>query len=272
MIRQISISVDGVPTVSMHPLSHCWINIREDQDKRVDSTRKGLCIVSLSYHNSKKPQRYFNTMRIHISTLLDQCMSPIVKAHLDCKMVQLYTQIGWYLHTVESFRTLNRFLDFAFKGLGVKANQPTKKSLPLHMTKARTPGPRDSITILKGIIEVQEVTLEKDNPKLLASQSELACAELEYGLIGDAIALYEQVIHNSMTTWGEEHPERLAYQRGLARAFLAGGRAKEFIALLRHVIQLQEVMLDEKHPDRLATQHELTRALLADNQMYKAID
>ncbi|KAI1807579.1 TPR-like protein [Daldinia bambusicola] len=273
LIRRSNINKYG--TLSMHPLVHSWINLRQTQTQREESLDKGLCIFALStYYQYDDWRAYRDRIGPHLLPFLEP--SSLTQKRLRGYLLPAYVQIGWLLDNLRYDQKLKELLDCIFNDLGISRDTPSERFLVLYELCASNAYEQRnlelSIRLSREIIRIQGMKFDKTHQVQLASQHELAISYQENGQIQEAIDIFEHVVQTRNTTLSETHPARLASQHGLARAYLENGQIQEAIDLFEHVVQTRNTTLSETHPNRLASQHELARAYLENGQIQKAID
>ncbi|KAI1770819.1 TPR-like protein [Hypoxylon cercidicola] len=267
-------NINGGWTVSMHPLTHSWMNLRQSPAQREESLRKGQCIIALSRYYQSKWRPYRDRIGLHLLSVLEQ--SSLAQERLRGYLLPVYIMIGWLLFALRYDQKLEEHIQYVFTELRIDPNDADEKFLTLFKLRSRNDHRRGnrkrSIETWRQIIHIQEATLDQTDPSRLASYHAFARAYLANGLTKDAVELLQLVVQIREITLDQTHPDRLASQHELAGAYLANGQIKEAVELLQQVVQIRETTLDQTHPDRLVSQHKLAGAYLANGQTKEAIE
>jgi tetratricopeptide (TPR) repeat protein len=273
----------GYWTVTMHPLVHSWLAIRQNHAQISRALQTSACIIALSRYSQPAWQRighpswqlYRGCLGLHLLTLLSSDIKSAGQTKQSTHILQVFMQIGWLLHDIRYDQELAQLLDWIFQQLDADPECSSERVLLLSDIASRNTynlgRTKKSIKISEEIVRIREAILNETHPERLESQQELASALLADGQTKRAITLFEHVVKVREATLDGGHPDRLASQYELARALLADGQTKQAITLFEHVVKVQETTLDGGHPDRLASQHGLACALLADSQTKQAI-
>jgi tetratricopeptide (TPR) repeat protein len=265
----------GSPTVSMHPLTHAWTNIRQNQVRKRQSWRATGCTLALSYYGNSAWRPYRTHLKLHLQSFLNSDSQERDTESPTMEMIRTLFQCGRLLHGLRIDSTLQDLLEKLFGELKNDPLEPVEKYLPLYRLASlnlyNMGKIKRTVEVLEKISQVEDGTLAKDHPDRLVSQHVLAEAYKANGQIKDAIQLLEHVVKVDETTLAGDHPDRLASQHALARAYKANGQIKDAVQLLEHVVKVQETTLAEDHPDRLASQHTLAQAYRANGQIKDAV-
>ncbi|KAI1397445.1 TPR-like protein [Hypoxylon fuscum] len=267
-------NTDGCQAISMHPLAHSWINLRQNPTQRDDSLRKSQCIIALFRYYQPEWRPYRNRIGPHLLSLLER--RSLTRGRMFDGSLPIHIQIGWLLDDIRYDKKLEEHLQYIFTKFGISRNNTSRKLLNLFeltsINAYRRGNIKRSIKILRQIVRIKKKKQNKTHPNLLASQHELARAYLANGQIKEAIDLFQHVVEIEETTLDETHPNLLISQNNLASAYLDDKQIKEAIDLFQHVVRLRETTLDKTHPDLLASQHGLAATYLANGQIKEAIN
>ncbi|KAI1470948.1 uncharacterized protein F4812DRAFT_419582 [Daldinia caldariorum] len=267
-------NIDKCDTVSMHPLVHSWINLRQTQTEREESLDKGLCIFALSFYCQRHWQPYRDRIGPHLLPFLEP--SSLTQKRLHGYLLPAYVQIGWLLDRLRYDQKLEELLKYIFTDLDISRDTPSERFLVLYdLSSSNAFEQRNlelSIKLLRQIIQIQGMKLDETHLVQLGSRHRLASSYLENGQIQEAIDLLEYVVQIRKTILSETHPDRLASQHMLASSYLKNGQIQEAIDLLEYVVQIEKTTLSKTHPDRLTSQHMLASSYLENGQIQEAID
>ncbi|KAI1211995.1 TPR-like protein [Annulohypoxylon truncatum] len=267
-------NTDGKLTVSMHPLIHSWINLRQDAIQRDESLFKSQCIIALSRYYQPYWEPYQYHIGLHILSVLQR--SSLTHGGLRDSLLPVYVRIGQLLDELRYDQKLEELLQYLFSELRIDDDNMSERFLPIFDLSARNARTRGnikrSVKLFEQIVRIGRTMYDETHPARLASQHELAYAYLENGQTKQAINLLEQVVKVRETTLDKTHPDRLASQHELAHAYLENGQTKQAINLSEQVVKVRETTLDEMHPSRLASQHGLAHAYLENGQTKQAIN
>jgi len=273
----------GYWTVTMHPLVHSWLAIRQNHAQISQALQMSACIIALSRYSQPAWQRsghtswrpYRGCLGLHLLTLLSSDVRSAGQTKQSTYIFQVFMQIGWLLHDIRYDQELARLLVWIFRQLDADPECSSEGVLLLSDIASRNAynlgRTKKSIKISEEIVRIREAILDEGHPERLESQHKLACALLADGQTKRAVTVFEHVVRVHETTLDEGHPDRLASQHGLAGALLADGQTKRAVTVFEHVVRVHETTLDEGHPHRLASQHRLAGALLADGQTKRAV-
>jgi tetratricopeptide (TPR) repeat protein len=265
----------GSPTVSMHPLTHAWTNIRQNQVRKRQSWRATGCTLALSYYRNSAWRPYRTHLKLHLQSFLNSDSQERDTESPTMEMIRTLFQCGRLLHELRIDSTLQDLLERLFGELKGDPLEPVEEFLPLYRLASQNlynmGKIKRTVEVLEKISQVEDATLAKDHPDRLASQHALAEAYKANRQIKDAVQLLEHVVKVRETTLAEDHPDRLTSQHTLAQAYKANGRIKDTVQLLEHVVKVRETTLAEDHPNRLASQHALARAYKANGQIKDAV-
>ncbi|EON65752.1 hypothetical protein W97_04991 [Coniosporium apollinis CBS 100218] len=266
---------DGVPGLSMHPLTHAWAKDRQELNQQGQAWIAAASILTLSIFVSDTWQRQERHLRPHIQSCLTIEVKTAFSLGPVAMVLPIFLRCGRILSHMRDDSRLSRLLKEIFAQLKIDPEIPSEEFLPIYDLSATSLMDlgyhKQALALLEHIVETEETALMEDHPDRLASQHELAVAYQENGQVKQAIILLEHVVKIRETTLVEDHPDRLTSQHELARAYQANGQVKQAIALLEHVVKIRETTLVEDHPDRLTSQHELARAYQANGQVKQAI-
>jgi len=269
-------NTEGVLTVSMHPLAHRWMAIRQDHIHKVRYLQLTGCFVALSRYRQPDWRPYRSHLGLHLHHFLEGKRTLAPQEHMPRHIVQILMLCGWILEDLRYDRDLANLLDWIFGELDISLDSASLIILPIYHLAARNKynlgQTKKAIEVFERVAEVREITLDEKHPDRLATQHELGRAYLADGQTKKAIEVFEKVAEVDGITLDEKHPDRLTTQHELSRAYLADGQTKKAIEVFEKVAEVRGITLDEKHPDRLTTQHALGRAYLADGQTKKAIE
>ncbi|KAI0886308.1 TPR-like protein [Annulohypoxylon maeteangense] len=261
-------------TISMHPLIHSWINLRQEPAQEEESLRMAQCIIALSQYYQPDWQPYRNRIGVHVLSVLQR--SSLTHGWERHLLVPVYVHIAWLLHELRYDQKLEELLRYIFTKLRLDPDNPSEQFLSIFDIAATNANYRGkiarSIKISTFLLRIQEKTLNETHPDRLSSQHGLACAYVKNGQIEEAIDLFQQIVKIRETTHNETHPDRLSSQHGLACAYVKNGQIEEAIDLFQQVIQIRETTLNKTHPNRLASQYGLACAYLKNGQIEEAID
>ena len=266
---------NGSPTVSMHPLTHTWTNIRQNQVQKRQSWRAIGCILALSYYGNSAWRPYRTHLKLHLQSFLSSDSQERDIESPTMEMVRTLFQCGRLLHNLRIDSTLQDLLERLFGELKGHPLEPVEEFLPLYRLASKnlySMGKiKRTVEVLEKISQIEDATLVKDHPDRLTSQHTLAQAYKANGQIKDAVQLLEHVVKVREITLTEDHPERLASQHALARAYKANGQIKDAVQLLEHVVKVGKTTLAEDHPDQLSSQHALAQAYESNGQIKDAV-
>ncbi|KAI1482378.1 TPR-like protein [Daldinia eschscholtzii] len=270
-------SIYKCDTVSMHPLVHSWINLRQTQTEREEYLDRGLCIFALSRYYQADWRPYRSCIGPHVLSLLEP--GSFTQKALRDYLLAIYVQIGWLLDELRYDRELEELLEYIFSDLDISRNTPTERFLTLYELSSQNANQRgdtgdteSSVQLLEQIVQIKRSTLDETHPDRLNLEHNLARAYLKNGQLQEAINRFEYIIQIERSTLDETDPSRLTSQHNLARAYLENGQLQEAINLFEYIIQIERSTLDETDPNRLTSQHELARAYLENGQLQEAIN
>ena len=250
----------GSATVSMHPLSHTWMNIRQSQVQKRQAWRVTGCILALSYYGTTTWRSYETCLNVHLQLFLNADSWENISSG-SVVVNQMLFQCGRLLNRLCMDSMLQKLLKEIFGGLGMNPIEPLEALLPLYkllsMNLRNVGKAKDAINVLQQIVHLEELKLTKDHPDRLSSQHELGDAYQTNGQVKEAVQLLEHVVKVRKTTLAEDHPNRLASQHALAIAYQANGQVKEAVQLVEYVAKVGETIFAEDHPNRLSSQHAL---------------
>ena len=261
-------------TVSMHPLSHTWTNIRQNQVQKRQAWRVTGCILALSYYGNSAWRSYQIYLNVHLRLFLnDDGWENISSGSVEVN--QMLFQCGLLLDRLRMDSMLQKLLGEIFGGLGMNPIEPLEALQPLYKLLSSNllnmGKVKEAINVLQKIDHLEELKLTKDHPSRLASQHELGIVYRANGQIKEAVQLLEHVVKIGEKTLTEDHPDQLASQHALSIAYQDNGQVKEAVQLLEHVVKIGETTLTEDHPDQLASQHALSIAYQDNGQVREAV-
>ena len=250
-------------TVSMHPLSHTWMNIRQNQVQKRQAWRVTGCILALSYYGNRAWCSYRTYLNVHLQLFLNADSWENISSR-SVESNQMLFQCGLLLGRLRMDSKLQQLLGEIFSSLRMNPIEPLESLLPLYKLYSANllnmGKVKEALNVRQKIDHLEELKLTEDHPSRLASQYELGITYVANGQVEEAIQLLEHVVKIRETTLAEDHPNRLASQHALGSAYEANGQVKEAMQLLEHVVKVRETTLAEDHPNRLASQHALNRA------------
>ncbi|KAK6810867.1 hypothetical protein RU639_013582 [Aspergillus parasiticus] len=265
----------GAPTISVHPLTHDWVKVRQDQCWKSQSWLGASCILALSHYGSPYYRPYDSHLRLHLHSLLKNERKGVPEPAKSVRIIQTLFQCGELLKELRDDAELACLLKEVFHDLGANPEEPSQGLLPLYTLASWNlyylGKVLQAVNMLTQVVNIQQTTIAEDHPDQLASQSALATAYEANGQIRQAVQLLEHVVKVEETSLAEDHPHRLESQHELARIYEANGQTKQAIQLLEHVVKVEETSLAEDHPDRLASQQVLARAYQSNGQTKEAI-
>ena len=265
----------GSPTVSMHSLTHTWINIRQNQVRKRQSWRVTGCILALSYYGNSAWQPYRTHLKLHLQSFINSDSQERDTESPTMEVIRTLFQCGRLLHELRIDSTLQDLLERLFGELKGDPLEPVEEFLPLYRLASKNlynmGKIKGTVEVLEKISRVEDATLAKDHPDRLSSQHSLARAYKSNGQIKDAVQLLEHIVKMDETTLNGDHPDRLTSQHALARAYKANGQIKNAVQLLEHVVKVRETTLAEDHPYWLASQHALVGAYEVNGQIKNAV-
>ncbi|KAH6673515.1 hypothetical protein B0J14DRAFT_50159 [Halenospora varia] len=267
--------LDGLPGLSMHPLTHAWAKVRQDLEQQCVAWITTGCVLALSQSNDHTWQTQERRLLPHMQSYLDVEISRVLPFGTEAIVVPILLKCGWNLQGMRQDSKLSHLLEDMFTELRKEPNEPSKESLPLYDLQARSllnlGKNKKAMELLEQVVKIHKTTLAEDHLDRLASQHELASAYHANGQVKEAVDILEQVVKIQETTLAENHPDRLASQHELACAYHANGQVKEAVDILEQVVKIHKTTLAEDHPHRLASLHELARAYQANGQVKEAV-
>lgn len=259
--------------ISMHPLTHSWINLRQSQTTKDESLRQSQCIIALSQYRQPDWQPYRDHMGIHVLSLLER--SKATDRGLCNFLLSVYIQVGWLLHDLQYNQKMGELLEYIFTELHVDPAHVIEGYETIYLWRARIASrSKQSIKILEQIVHLNLLKSRVDGVNFKdqqITQCDLACAYPEDWQTGKAIDLFQRIILIGETKLDKMDPERLSSHYELARAYLKNGQIHKAIDILEQVVQIRETTLDKTNPYRLDSQFELAKAYLRNQQLEKAI-
>jgi hypothetical protein len=268
--------LEGLPGLSMHPLTHAWAKDRQDSEQQVVAWITAGCALALSRSNTHTWQTQERRLLPHMQSYLDIEISKALSYEFQAIVVPILLQYGWALLSMRQDSRLGRLLEDIFIKLERTPERPLKESLPLYNLQARNlihlGKNKKAVALLEQVVKINETILAKEHTSRLASQDTLAIAYRANGQVKEAVELLEQVVKIRETTLAVDHPNRLNSQHELAIAYRANGQVKEAVELLEQVVKIRETTLAVDHPEQLNSQHELALAYQANGQVKEAVE
>jgi tetratricopeptide (TPR) repeat protein len=114
-------------------------------------------------------------------------------------------------------------------------------------------------------------TLGPDDPRTMATRSNLATAYMIAGRTDSAVPLHERTLADRVRVLGPTHPDTVASRDSLAQAYVFGGRADDAIPLHEWTVDYRRQTLGPEHPDTLSAQANLATACTMAGQHEDAI-
>ena len=267
--------LDGLPGISMHPLTHAWAKDRQNAKQQGAAWITSGCVLGFSRSNNYLWQAQERRLLPHIQSYLNINVKKAFSFATEATILPITLKCGWALLQMRQDSLLGRLLQDVFSQLSLISDQLSEEFLPLYDLQSRSLSnlgkSKEAVAILEQVVEIRQATLAEDHPARLNSQHELAMAYRANGQIKEAVALLEQVAEIRETMQAEDHPDRLASQHALAIAYETNGQVAEAVALLEQVVKIRETMQAKDHPDRLTSQHALAIAYETNGQVAEAV-
>ncbi|KAI0897443.1 TPR-like protein [Annulohypoxylon nitens] len=258
--------------ISMHPLTHSWINLRQTED---ESLRQSQCIIALSQYRQLDWQPYKYHVGVHVLSLLERSMEATDQGLCNF-LLRVYVQIGWLLYGLQYDQKMEELLEYIFTELHIDPAHVTEEFEHIFIMRARVArcheDTKQSIKILEQIVHLNLLKSRVDGVNFRHQhiiQCDLAHAYLKDWQTGRAIDLFQRTILIAETKL--DKMDLITAKHQLGSAYLQNNQVEEAINQLEQVAQIYETF-DKTHPERLTSQHELARAYLNDGQIHKAID
>ncbi|SPO04151.1 uncharacterized protein DNG_06834 [Cephalotrichum gorgonifer] len=296
----------GVATVSMHPLAHRWLVIRQARTVEGCSMTVAGCLAALSQYRIPEWRAYRGRIPPHLQSVrlgLQRQGKP------SRRIIQILVSCGWALQNLRRDQEVQDLLDWLGRQMGVGLESAEWAAGGLDKLAAanmcwmgRT---KEAIRILERKA-MAEIKLEQQDPDRIDTLQRLGDAYHSDGRPDEAIPIFEHIIslgggrHKELAQYSvaciysnsaktlqravrifehlarsqkaldESNPTRFHTQHELARVYADDRKPQEAVQIFEDVAEAQEA-LEDNHPDRLNTQHELAKAYLANGQTREAV-
>ncbi|PKK47161.1 hypothetical protein CI102_10182, partial [Trichoderma harzianum] len=263
-------------TVSLHPLIHGWVAIRQDETHRRSSIQSSACIIALTQFSQTKWQSHFERLGPHITTLI-AAPSLAIGKESSAHMLQVLLQICISLRNMRCDAEVSALLEQMLRYFDATLDNPTSGLLPLFNVISRNQfdlGEIDQcIQTIQKVRKVQQSSLHEHGTNRLGTDQELARAYNVNGQWKEAIAILEHIrqIHESHMSLNEDDPDRLAVLHLLGEAYESIGRTQEAIALLTEVVSIEETSREKGDPILFGSKYKLATCYLSNCQIDEAI-
>jgi len=267
---------DGLPGLSMHPVTHAWAKDRQDSDQQSAAWIAAGCVLAFSRSNPDTFHMQERRLLPHVLSYLDISVRKALSFGSTMTIIPVLLRCGWTLLEMRQDSRLGCLLEDMFVELKQNPEEPSKESLPVYLLQAMSLinlGKNKAVVgLIEPVVKILETTLAEDHPDRLASQHMLASAYDYNGQVKKAVKLLEHVVKIQKTTLAKNHLPQLASQHTLAGIYLNDGQVKRALELLEQVVKIQKTTLAEDHPHLLASQYKLASAYLADGQVKNAVE
>lgn len=260
-------------SVSMHPLVHCWVRDRQNEQERNSAVRMTVYIVALSNLVSHGWHPYYHQFRLHLKLLVESDVELVNDAAQSRCILQACVQIAWFYHLLALETSMYEFTGRIFQRLGLHDQEPTEDLRGLYQAfgvavKMGEIYPAQTLRTFEAIAHLDEKTRGENDLDRLQNMSDLASAYHQNARTKEAIALLGKVV-KAYQELPEEDEGLCSAQHGLGVALLDDGQIKEAITLLEKLVKIRQ-RLSIEDPTRLAAQQVLAVAYVQDGQVAEA--
>lgn len=266
----------GDTTVSLHPLIHSWVAIRQDETHRRSSIQSSACTIALTQFSQTKWQSHFERLGPHITTLI-AAPSLVINKQTSTKILQVLLQISVLLRYMRCDAEVSALLKQMLQYFDATLDNPRSNLLPLFHVISRNQfdlGEIDQcIKTIQQVRKIQQSRLHEHDPNRLQTDQELARAYNVNGQWKEAITILEHIcqVHESHMSLNEDDPDRLAVLHLLGDAYESSGRTKEAIPLLTEVVSIEEISREKGDPILFGSKYKLATCYLSNCQIDEAI-
>ncbi|KAJ4857261.1 tetratricopeptide repeat domain-containing protein [Trichoderma breve] len=263
-------------TVSLHPLIHSWVAIRQDETHRRSSIQSSACIIALTQFSQTKWHSHFERLGPHIMTLT-AAPSLAINKQTSTKILQVLLQISISLRDMRYDAEVSALLEQMLRYFDATLENPRSDLLPIFYVISRNQlnlGEIDQcIQTIQKVRKVQQSSLHEHGTNRLGMDLELARAYDFNGQWKEAIAILENIrqVHELHMSLNEDDPDRLTVLHLLGEAYESSGRTKEAIALLTEVVSIEEISSEKGDPTLFSSKYKLATCYLSNCQIDEAI-
>ncbi|PNP48570.1 hypothetical protein THARTR1_10309 [Trichoderma harzianum] len=263
-------------TVSLHPLIHSWVAIRQDETHQRSSIQSSACIIALTQFSQTKWQSHFERLGPHITTLI-AAPSLAIGKQTSTKILQAFLQISISLRNMRCDAEVSTLLEQMLGYFDATLDNPRSDLLPLFYVLSRNQFDKEEIDqcikTIQQVRKIQQSSLHEHEPNCLGTDQELARAYNVNGQWKEAIVILEHIrqVYESHTSLNEDDPDRLAVLHLLGEAYESSGRTKEAITLLTEVVSIEEINREKGDPVLFGSKYKLATCYLSNCQIDEAI-
>ncbi|RFU80475.1 kinesin light chain 1 [Trichoderma arundinaceum] len=262
--------------ISLHPLIHSWVAVRQDDTHRRSRIQSSACIIALAQYSRNKWQPHLERLGHHITSLIASPSLAIDK-HCSRKMLQVFLQIGIFLQSLRYDTELSTLLGQMLHYFNTTPETPDKDTLPLFYVLSQNQyhlgEVEQCIRTIKRVRKVQRSELEENDTDRLATDQELARAYNITGQWKEAIVILENIrqIHESHFNLRKNDPDRLSVLGQLSEAYESSGRTKDAISLLTEVVSIEQPEREKGDPGLFASKYKLATFYMSNCQIDEAV-
>ncbi|KAL5086823.1 hypothetical protein Trisim1_008735 [Trichoderma cf. simile WF8] len=263
-------------TVSLHPLIHSWVAIRQDETHRRSSIQSSACIIALTQFSQPKWHSHFERLGPHIRTLT-AAPSLAINKQTSTKMLQVLLQISISLRDMRYDAEVSALLEQMLRYFDATLENPRSDLLPifyvLSLNQLNLGEIDQCINTIQQVRKVQQSSLHEHSRTRLGTDLELARAYNVNGQWKEAIAILENIrqVHELHMSLNKDDPDRLTVLHVLGEAYESSGRTKEAIPLLTEVVSIEEISSEKGDPILFGSKYKLAACYLSNCQIDEAV-